>query len=661
MVSRTNDGWDPRLQIDLALPGTLVLALGLPNPWTVLRNTTRLEQNNWYNMTLTIDGPNAQVYINGVFEGKTQGSSPMEDRPFWVLGRSGDNGRAADVCIAHFAVWDKVISASEIEKYYNASKTDSLVPIGTSGGPKGIPNVSIIQVGGHDCIMMSQLVGIDINGNNVTRGRPTSGESNYGDVPSKAVDGNERVRDHPDIYHSREGAYDKWEVRLDKPTEMAKVIYYDRVGGAYRKKENSINFLDSNRKVLWTSGKLNPEPVQEISTLVSGGTRKAGTEFFKADLPNGTYIGTDVSRSGQYIVASGNQGTFLSQDNGKSWKKIRDNSDTAWCRVLDNKMIVVCNDNGRGVWLSRDLGNSWNQVYNATYPRAPGLSKDGSRWFGPIADHGSGVWQKSTDSGNSFNQVHGNPQGAINCIDCSDDGKIVYVCCYGGFLFRSDDYGGSFRRVYNNTMHWQRIYCSGDGETIVAIQAEGGLFLSTNGGNSWTNIQPPGYAVSQGCAISKDSKTISASLQNNKGTMISNDLGKTWQMITSSRGDALTMGMSGDGLTVSAACTNQGVFILAPTDGNEVVEKMVSGCEGENARIVCSSGKKIKGLNYKYGKWEGNGKCGNSHADSSRTMNKYVEPGECVGKESCDMSLGNNWGDPWGGVRKQYEVTPDCK
>jgi hypothetical protein len=112
---------------------------------------------------------------------------------------------------------------------------------------------------------MSQLVGIDVNGNNVTRGRPTSGESNYGDVPSKAVDGNERVREHPDIYHSREGQYDKWEVRLDKPTEMAKVIYYDRVGGAYRKRENNINFLDANRKVIWSSGKLNSEPTQTIN------------------------------------------------------------------------------------------------------------------------------------------------------------------------------------------------------------------------------------------------------------------------------------------------------------------------------------------------------------------------------------------------------------
>ena len=268
MVSRSNDGWDPRLQVDLQLPGTLLLALGLPNPWTVLRSTTRLEQNNWYNMTLTIDGVNAQLFINGVFEGKAQGSSPMEDRPYWVLGRSGDNGRAADVCLAHFAVWDKVISSQEIEKYYNATKSDSLVSIGTSGkssGGKTVPNVSFITVGGHDCVMMSQLVGIDANGNNVTVRRPTSGAANYGDVSSRAVDGNERVREHPDIYHSREGAYDVWEVKLDRPTEMAKVTYYDRVGGGYRKKENNINFLDANRKILWSSGKLNAEPVQTVN------------------------------------------------------------------------------------------------------------------------------------------------------------------------------------------------------------------------------------------------------------------------------------------------------------------------------------------------------------------------------------------------------------
>jgi hypothetical protein len=128
-----------------------------------------------------------------------------------------------------------------------------------------VPDVSFITVGGFDCIMMSQLVGIDVNGRNVTRGRQTSGESNYGDVSSKAVDGNERVREHPEIYHSREGAYDVWEVKLDGPTEMAKVIYYDRPGGAYRKKENVINFLDSNRKVLWTSGKLNSEPIQTVN------------------------------------------------------------------------------------------------------------------------------------------------------------------------------------------------------------------------------------------------------------------------------------------------------------------------------------------------------------------------------------------------------------
>jgi hypothetical protein len=46
---------------------------------------------------------------------------------------------------------------------------------------------------------------------------------------------------------------------------MAKVTYYDRVNGGGRKKENNINFLDANRKILWSSGKLNAEPVQTVN------------------------------------------------------------------------------------------------------------------------------------------------------------------------------------------------------------------------------------------------------------------------------------------------------------------------------------------------------------------------------------------------------------
>ena len=87
----------------------------------------------------------------------------------------------------------------------------------------------------------------------------------------------------------------------------------------------------------------------------------------------------------------------------------------------------------------------------------------------------------------------------------------------------------------------------------------------------------------------------------------------------------------------------------------------ISGCEGESARIQCPPGKRIRRLKYKYGKWEGNGKCGNNDSDPGRTMNKDVEPGECVGRENCNIGLGNNWGDPWGGVRKQWEVTPVCE
>ena len=133
---------------------------------------------------------------------------------------------------------------------------------------KGIPNVSYITLGGGECINFSQLVGIDVDGKNVTKRRQASGASNYGDVPSNAVDGNERPRPHPQIYHSREGAYDTFQVKLDRPTEMAKVILYNRAdGGKERMTQHRVKYLDSNKNVLWTSPPLTKDDVQTVSSI----------------------------------------------------------------------------------------------------------------------------------------------------------------------------------------------------------------------------------------------------------------------------------------------------------------------------------------------------------------------------------------------------------
>jgi hypothetical protein len=86
-----------------------------------------------------------------------------------------------------------------------------------------------------------------------------------------------------------------------------------------------------------------------------------------------------------------------------------------------------------------------------------------------------------------------------------------------------------------------------------------------------------------------------------------------------------------------------------------------TGCEGDAATLRCPSGV-MTGIKYKYGKWNP-GTCPgpNSGTSEKKFDEKVVTPGECVGKSSCNISLGNNWGDPWGGTRKEWVATPVCK
>lgn len=128
MVSRTDGSLnDPLVQFDIALPGKLVGPyLGVPHRWTGVSSQTRLELNRWYNVTLVVNGQMATSYLNGNKEGTANGTQPMPDRPFWIIGRSGDGGRAADVAIAHFALWDKILSEEEVTSYYKETLGDTL-------------------------------------------------------------------------------------------------------------------------------------------------------------------------------------------------------------------------------------------------------------------------------------------------------------------------------------------------------------------------------------------------------------------------------------------------------------------------------------------------------------------------------------------------------
>jgi hypothetical protein len=120
MVSYANtnfaDWENPRIQFDINLPGTMKGPyLALPNRWSGTSNTAQLNLNTWYNLTTVINGTNMATYINGSLDCTSSGAQLLPPRSHWIIGRSGDMGRAADVCINNFAVWDRALSLTEVQ------------------------------------------------------------------------------------------------------------------------------------------------------------------------------------------------------------------------------------------------------------------------------------------------------------------------------------------------------------------------------------------------------------------------------------------------------------------------------------------------------------------------------------------------------------------
>lgn len=94
-------------------PGTTIIALG----------TSTLATGIWYDLAGTYDGSNARVYCNGTEEDSTPatGNLSAKTAPVRIGAGSGGSGteNPYDGDIGHVAIWDKPLTAGEIESLAN--------------------------------------------------------------------------------------------------------------------------------------------------------------------------------------------------------------------------------------------------------------------------------------------------------------------------------------------------------------------------------------------------------------------------------------------------------------------------------------------------------------------------------------------------------------
>lgn len=128
IVSRT-DSSNPSLQFDTGSGEVMNIYTALPNHWHRNTTKTRFNSNTWYHAAYVVDGMKTKIFINGELENEITGAGLMPNKPLWFIGRSGDSGRAANVCIRQFATWKIPIDKTTIQKFMTESRSDGIVSV----------------------------------------------------------------------------------------------------------------------------------------------------------------------------------------------------------------------------------------------------------------------------------------------------------------------------------------------------------------------------------------------------------------------------------------------------------------------------------------------------------------------------------------------------
>ncbi|MBZ5727683.1 MAG: glycoside hydrolase [Acidobacteriia bacterium] len=262
-------------------------------------------------------------------------------------------------------------------------------------------------------------------------------------------------------------------------------------------------------------------------------------------------------------------GMYKSTDGGQTWRHLglRDGQQIAAILVDPrnaNRVLVAVLGHPygpnaeRGVFRSTDGGESWQKVlYKDEHTGAVDLAfdpRDPQTVYAVLWQARQGPWEngafsgpasglfKSTDGGTTWNQLTGGLPafaqglGRIGIGIAPSDGQRMYALVEardGGGLYRSDDAGGTWRRVSTE----QRIYGRGSDFACVRVDprnkdviyvANTSTYRSTDAGESFTAIKgAPGGDDYHTIWINPNNPDIIL-LASDQGATISVNYGKTW-------------------------------------------------------------------------------------------------------------------------------------
>jgi hypothetical protein len=122
-LSITTSGYNPALQVDPSSSSVTVYT-AMPNQWTNQPTGTTGGPGVWTHFAITINQTTyvEQLYINGsLVDTRTGSGTGISSRNLFIIGKSGDNGRAFYGYIRQFLFFDGVLSGANISSIYTST------------------------------------------------------------------------------------------------------------------------------------------------------------------------------------------------------------------------------------------------------------------------------------------------------------------------------------------------------------------------------------------------------------------------------------------------------------------------------------------------------------------------------------------------------------
>jgi len=294
------------------------------------------------------------------------------------------------------------------------------------------------------------------------------------------------------------------------------------------------------------------------------------------------------------VVNNANGGIYLSSDSGNTWSLVPDNGNNSLSELQTNR------------WRSITSSSDGNKLASIVYGGGIYLSSD------------TGItWSIVPDDGN--NSLSGLQNNIWTFITSSADGtKLAAVATNSydlgnkGGIYLSSNSGNTWSLITDNgnnslsglqTNNWISITSSSDGNKLASIVGDGGgIYLSSDSGNTWSLVPDNGNNSLSGLQTNSWT-SITSSADGNKlaalavsGIYLSSDSGNTWSQVS----DPNQIGLTTNAWIGGISCSSTGSIILAATSarGKGSGNLYISSDSGNSWSVVPENGLGLQNQNW---------------------------------------------------------------